>query len=280
MSRIEQHPLQLGKIGYLNVLPIYYPLEQEILAHSFEIRSGPPAHLNRLMSEEELDMSAVSSIEYARNHSRYYLVPDLAIGSRGPVQSVLLLSRLPLAQLEGKSILISSQTHTSAALLRILLSRHLGLRPLLETGDVTQRLRENRPPAAFLAIGDEALRLRQHPEYPYSLDLGHAWMQWTGLPFIFGVWVVSRRSAETRGRALRQGCRTLLAAKDWGVRNIDFFARMIAGEGILDEPRLRSYFAGLVYDLGPLQRQGLATFYEYLHREGEIEAVPPLVFYT
>jgi chorismate dehydratase len=278
MTGTDSRPLRLGKIGYLNVLPIYYPLEQGILEHPFEIRSGPPACLNSLMSAGELDLSAVSSIEYARNHARYYLVPDLAIGSRGPVQSVLLLSRRPLPQLEGASILISSQTHTSAALLRMLLSRHLGLRARLETGDVTRSLRDNRLPDAFLAIGDEALRLRHHPRYPYSLDLGHAWMEWTGLPFIFGVWVVSRRSAETRGGELRRGCRTLLAAKDWGVRNIAFFARLIASRGILDEPRLRSYFEGLVYDLGPRQRQGLSAFYEHLFREGEIGEIPSLTF--
>ena len=113
-------PIVLGKIGYLNVLPIYEPLEAGRVPHRFVIRSGPPSTLNELMRRGELDLSACSSIEYARNPADYLLVPDLAIGSRGPVQSVQLLSRVPLARLDGERVLISSHTHTSAALLMLL----------------------------------------------------------------------------------------------------------------------------------------------------------------
>lgn len=78
------------------------------------------------MVRGELDLSVVSSIEYARYPERYLILPDLSISCRGPVRSVLLLSQRPIAELSGRTILITSQSHTSVALLKIL---HQAARP-------------------------------------------------------------------------------------------------------------------------------------------------------
>ena len=110
--------LRMGRIGYLNVLPIYHPLEAGILPHDYELVSGPPALLNTMMARGELHVSSCSCFEYASRPERYQLVEDLSIGSHGPVMSVLLLSRVPFDQLEGQESLISGETHTSVALLR------------------------------------------------------------------------------------------------------------------------------------------------------------------
>ena len=82
--------LRMGRIGYLNVLPIYHPLEAGILPHDYEIISGPPAVLNNMMARGELHVSSNSCFEYARHPDQYYMIEDLSIGSRGPVMSVLL----------------------------------------------------------------------------------------------------------------------------------------------------------------------------------------------
>ena len=84
--------LRMGRINFLNVLPIYHPLEAGIIPHDFELVSGPPALLNNMMAAGELHVSSCSCIEYARHPGQYYLVRDLSIGSNGPVMSVLLLS--------------------------------------------------------------------------------------------------------------------------------------------------------------------------------------------
>jgi len=275
-SRLHQ-PIRLGRIGYLNVLPIYHPLESRAMAHEFIIESGPPARLNEIMEAGALDISACSSIEYARRPERYLLVPNLAIGSCGPVQSVLLLSRVPLDR--AATILVSAQTHTSAALLRVMLKERFGLTPTFETGDITTRLASGEPPQAFLAIGDEALRLRRLPDYPYALDLGSEWNAWTGLPFIFGVWIVSRASAARLGRHMDRALSILLAAKDHGTARLADYAQMGEAQGMLDAPTLRSYFRGLVYDLGPEEQAGLREFYTKLVGAGVISSVPKLEFH-
>lgn len=270
-------PLRMGRISYLNVLPIYHPLEAGIIAHDFELVSGPPAYLNDMMAAGELQVSSCSCFEYARNPQRYYLVRDLSIGSRGPVMSVLLLSRVPLQELDGKEILISGESHTSVALLRLLLQDRYKLNVSYHVGPVSPALRSVNPPLAFLAIGDEALRLRTHPLYPYCMDLAEDWRQWTGLPFIFGIWVISRQAAgllhEDPGEILRKG-------RDWGLEHMDVILDLTAHGCPLSREELRRYYnEGLVYSLGEQEMTGLKLFYQKLAESGRINNAPELVFY-
>jgi len=271
--------LRMGRISYLNVLPIYHPLEAGILPHDFELVSAPPALLNEMMQRGELHVSSCSCFEYARSPERYYLVEDLAIGSHGPVMSVLLLSRLPLDRLDGHEICISGESHTSVALLRLLMRDHYGLNVTYKSGRVSAALRSSSPPTAFLAIGDEALHLRNHPDYPYRLDMAEAWRDWTGLPFIFGLWVVSRKAADAGlfhadpGALLRQG-------RDWGLAHMDVILDLTGHGCPLSREELRCYYRdGLVYSLGKEELRGLEHFYQKLAAAGMIPAAPPLEFY-
>ena len=268
----------MGRIGYLNVLPIYHSLERGIVPNGFEFRYGPPAVLNDMMHRGELDLSSCSSMEYARHADDYYLIPNIAIGSKGPVQSVLLLSRVPLEELEGTTILVSAQTHTSAALLRILMTERLRLNVSYRTGDATGELENGERPQAILAIGDEALTLRTHRDYPTLLDLGEAWREWTGLPFIFGVWIASRSAYERNPAAVTQAARLLLQGKEWGLENLPEMCVLAAQGGRMSNDQLRSYFAGLAYDLDPQSIKGLRLFLRHLERSGQIPRAPELHF--
>ncbi len=280
MLPLSPAPIRLGRIGYLNVLPLHYPLEQGILKPDtpFELVSGPPAELNVLMDQGRLDLSGCSCIEYARHPEKYLIVPDLAIGSRGPVQSVLLISRTRPEELDGASVLVSAQSHTSAALVDLLLRQHVGVSPRYRTGDATALLATGERPQAILCIGDEALNLRRHPDYPHRMDLGEAWRQWTGLPFIFGLWIARRESACARREEIKAGARLLIHAKKWGQANLDRISAVAARGSILSETEMRSYFDGLVYDLGLEELDGLRLFYERLAEAGVIPAPPELAF--
>jgi len=270
--------VRLGRIGYLNVLPIYHPLETGILPMDCEVTSGPPAALNRLMDAGKLDVSASSSVEYARHADKYYLIPDIAIGSRGPVQSVLLLCRRPVEELDGETILVSAQTHTSAALLRVLQAKLWNIKTGFTTDSATDVLQTGARPEAILCIGDEALNLRYHPDYPYRIDLGEAWRELTGLPFIFGVWIVQRDSWERNKEKVEQAASLLLEGKRWGVENIADVCVMAAEESCLSVDEMCSYFDGLVYDLGPEEQEGMRAFYQSLVETGIIDKAPELVF--
>lgn len=269
----------MGRISYLNVLPVYHALESGIIPHNFEIVSAPPALLNDMMSRGEIQVSSCSCFEYARNPDKYYMVEDLSIGSHGPVMSVLLLSRIPVSEIGGQEILISGESHTSVALLRLLLAQRYKIEVKWRTGAVTPALHGSNPPVAFLAIGDEALRLRSHQDYPYCVDLAEAWREWTGLPFIFGLWVMSRETAdanlfrENPGELLRK-------SRDWGLSHMDVILDMTGYGCHLTRAELKRYYEeGLVYTLSGDELRGLRLFYDMLAKSGMIARSPELRFY-
>ncbi len=276
MGQLSQSQLRLGKIGFLNILPIYFPLEAGIISHPFEIISGIPAYLNGLMSEGKLDLSVVSSIEYARSPERYFILPDLSISCSGAVKSVLLLSRAPIEELDGETILLSAQSHTSVALLKILFSFRFGMKVVFKTGNCTEALAREPRPTAFLAIGDEALRLKSHEQYPYRLDLSEAWREWTGLPFVFALWVVQRQTVERWNGRLRGAVDSLLMAKAWGYENMDRVCSEASKSGPLSYAEFQDYYSTLDYNLDQGNLAGLESFYRYLFELDEIKRIPAL----
>ncbi len=276
MNQSSCERLRLGKIGFLNVLPIYYPLESGVINHPFGIVSGTPAHLNELMAKGDLDLSVVSSIEYARYPERYSILPDLSISCCGAVRSVLLFSQMPVSGLDGKTITVSNYSATSVFLLKILFSEHLGIKADFRSGSLEAASSGRTLPLAFLAIGDEALRLSARDVYPHRLDLGEAWHSWTGLPFVFALWVIQKKAAEKWNGSLGNIIKILVSAKDWGTTHIEHVCAVAAQKGVLGEDELKVYYRGLRFDLRQIEQKGLRLFYRFLRDMGEIPKVPEL----
>lgn len=272
-------PLRLGRISYLNVLPIYHPLEAGWMPHDFAFTAGPPAVLNDLIRSGGLDMSSVSCVEYGRHPELYRLMPDLAIGSRGPVKSVLLLSRVDPRELGDKTILVTAETHTSATLLRVLLDKLYHVRPAYRIASATVReaLAAGDSAPAVLAIGDEALSLRGHADFPWQLDLGELWREMTGLPFVFGVWVARREACAARPDAVAEACRLMVRAKEAGVAAVDAVVELTSPAATgMTKADLRRYYECLSYDLGAEEQAGLRTFFALLTEHGVLERAPEL----
>jgi chorismate dehydratase len=270
----------MGRIAFLNVLPVYHALEAGIIAHDHELVRGAPAELNRRMAAGELDAASVSCVEYARRPERYLLLRDLSISSDGPVRSVLLLSRFPVEALQGGSILLSAQSHTSVLLLRLLLAEVYGVtRFTTASGQAGEELEAGRFPDAFLTIGDEALRLGKHPRYPYRLDLGQVWRERTGLPFVFGLWIVLRgfredAAAEDPGVSLR-------ASRDYGRAHMEEILRAAArSHPFMTSAEHADYFTCLKHSLGEREQAGLKLFWSKLAEAGELPDVPKLEFFA
>lgn len=275
----ERQALRMGRISFLNVLPIYHPLEAGIIPHEYELVSGPPALLNNMMGAGDLHVSSCSCFEYAKRPDNYFLAEDLSIGSKGPVMSVLLLSRDEIPSLGGSEILISGESHTSANLLKILLKEYYNVSAGYKVGNVSAALNFGDRPKAFLAIGDEALRLGRHPDYPVRVDLAEAWREWTGLPFIFGIWVMAADAVKRKlfktdpGELLRQG-------RDWGLAHLDLIIKLTGYSCPLSQEELRKYYQeGLLYTLRNEELEGLKLFYKMLLKRGLIEKIPELRFY-
>ncbi|MER3409228.1 MAG: futalosine synthase, partial [Thermoleophilia bacterium] len=159
--------VRLGRIAYVNMAPVFFRLEAEV-----EEVVGVPTELNRLLLAGEIDVAPISSIEYARHADRLRLLPRLCVGSEGAVDSIQLVSRLPLERV--RTVAVTPESATSVVLVRVLLpeAEHV---PLGEEAD------------AILLIGDAALRSAFQDPTPHY-DLGRLWQERTGLPMVFAVW--------------------------------------------------------------------------------------------
>jgi chorismate dehydratase len=268
---------RLGRISYLNVLPIYFALEQVFGENGFRLVRGTPAELNAAMRRGEIDLGSISALEYGRQPQEYLLLPKLSISSRGAVGSVLLFSRVPFGELEGRHVRVSAASASGAALVKVLLARLFRVQPCYETG-----LLAKRPMAevdAVMAIGDEALCLKQAKALPYELDLGEAWLELTGLPFVFGVWAVRRSFAAAQPAAAGELHRLLLKSRDWGLAALPQLSRMAAAAFNMTPGEVLAYFQQLDYGLGAEHERGLQTFFHYLYEQGELPAEPRLEYF-
>src|SRR5207244_1847311 len=147
--------------------PVFYRVEAEV-----EEVQGVPTALNRMLVAGELDTAPISSIEYARHADRLRLLPRLCVASEGAVDSIQLVSRLPLEQV--RTIAVTPESATSVVLTKVLIpeAEHV---PLGAEAD------------AKLLIGDAALQSAFEDPTPHY-DLGRLWLERTGLPMVFDVW--------------------------------------------------------------------------------------------
>ena len=112
--------MRVGRIPYINCYPVYGAIDRGIVPLAAELVDGVPTALNRLMAAGALDVSVISAVEYARDATQYLLLPDLAISCDGPVRSVMLFSKRPASELDGRRVLVSRSSMTSVALLELL----------------------------------------------------------------------------------------------------------------------------------------------------------------
>ena len=260
--------MKLGRIPWINCYPIYAAVDRGLVSVPADLVSGTASELNDLLAAGELQVSVVSAVEYARNAAEYHLLPDLAISCDGPVHSVALFSRRPLAELDRRTILVTASSRTSVLLLDLLCRHRWGVRPRFATAraEATDLAAlEGLPHEAVLVIGDAALLLAAESRYPVRVDLGEAWKEWTGLPFVFAVWA-SRRDA--RGRSVRAVHRGLLESRGWGLAHLDELALEAHRRTGVSEPACREYLGDLDYALSYRHLAGLTDFFRRLAQEG------------
>src|SRR6476660_8957937 len=165
--------MRVGRIAYINCYPVYGAIDRGIVPLDAELVTGVPTALNREMAAGTLDVSVISAVEYARDATKYLLLPDLSICSDGPVRSVVLFSKRPASELQGRRVLVSKSSMTSVALLELLFENVWDAKPAFipanaELSDVARFSDEDHD--ARLVIGDAALhlwsRLRSPDLYP------------------------------------------------------------------------------------------------------------------
>lgn len=275
--------MRVGRIPYVNCYPVYGAIDRGVVPLDAEIVDGVPSELNARMAAGALDVSVISAVEYARDASRYLLLPDLAISCDGPVRSVVLFSRRPASELGGRRVLVSRSSMTSVALLQLLFEHVWDATPTFvpadaELTDIAQFGGADHD--ARLVIGDAALRLGAHLQdaaerdelldrlgYRYAYDLGAEWKNWTDQPFVFAVWVAQRA---TDARAALDVHASLIASRDWGLRHLETLAAQAALATGVSRAACLTYLSGLDYGLSYGHLSGLTEFFRRLVAAGRV----------
>ena len=245
--------VRLGRISYVNMAPVFFRLAADV-----DEVQGVPTELNRRLLDGEIDVAPISSIEYARYADRLRLLPRLCVSSEGAVDSIQLVTRLPLQRV--RTVAVTPESATSVVLTKVLLpgADHV---PLGEESDAT------------LLIGDAALKSAFEDPTPHW-DLGRLWLERTGLPMVFAVWAAPEPVAA--------GLAELEAALVASVRHARAEPEALAYEASArygyPAGFLARYFEKLRYSFGPRERAGLYTFLEMARDVGELEHVPEFRF--
>jgi chorismate dehydratase len=259
--------VRVGAVAYLNARPLVYSLAT--IAPQVEIVVDLPSRLADALAAGQLDVAMIPSIEYARR-SGYAIISDACIACDGAVRSVKLYSRVPLRRL--RTLALDEGSRTSAALVRILLKEQFGIWPdtrPLPIGAAS----EDVPADAVLLIGDRGM-LPTNGAFDVEWDLGEQWSRWTGLPFVFAMWI-ARPGVDLSGIGA-----ALAAARDDGLTRLEEIARQAAPAIGVPQSDCLSYLRDhLTFHLGTRQRQGLERFYALAARHQLAPAGVELAFY-
>ena len=267
--------MRVGRIPYINCYPVYGAIDRKLVRLDAALVDGIPSALNTAMSLGALDVSVISAVEYARDAARYLLLPDLAISCDGPVRSVMLFARRPAESLSGGRVLVSRSSMTSVELLRLMFQQVWHALPTFIPADAEIADLErsgSEPHDARLIIGDAALMLTSGTSslagaYPHVYDLGAVWKDWTGLPFVFAVWVAQRTTAVAGALAVHA---QLIESRNWGLDHLDELALQAAEATGVSRGAALQYLSGLDYGLRYEHLAGLTTFFGKLAVSGRV----------
>jgi chorismate dehydratase len=270
----SQRP-RVGHIQFLNCLPIYWGLMRSGALLDVDLRKDTPDRLNAALVAGDLDIGPISLVEYLRNADDLLLLPNLAVGSDGPVLSVNLVSTRPLAELDGRPVALGSTSRTGVLLAQMLLAEQYGAEPeyFRCPPELTQMLLEA---DAAVLIGDPALRaLYEAPALGLEVtDLAQAWKQWTGLPMVFAVWAVRREFAAANPGVVKEVHEAFQRSRDLCLGELDEVAEAAARWEPFDAATLATYFRTLDFSLGERQVEGVREFARRAAARGEVPPLP------
>jgi len=279
--------LRISAISYLNTAPLMWDFEHGEAGSVFDISYTLPSACTRALEAGAADIGIIPAAAYARVPGLIVL-PGVAIASRRPVRSILLVSKVPVEKI--RSVALDTSSMTSVALTKILFKKWLGGGRTFTSmaPDIEKMLAQH---DAGLVIGDPAL-LIDRSRY-LTLDLAEEWIRHTGKPFVFAFWAVRQNAlcGDSRPRlsASRsdahvhaQDLATIFQqSRDHGLEpaSLDHIAREWAPRLGLKEADVRSYLTeNIYYYLDAPCLEGLQLFYRYAAEIGALPAAPEIDF--
>ncbi len=267
----------VGHIQYLNCVPFYYGLINNKLLFNMELIKGTPTELNQMILNGYLDVSPISAIEYCRHADNLLLLPDLTVSSNGEVKSILLISKKPIQELEGKKVALTTSSATSRVLTHIILIEKYNLE--VEYIDTKSTFEETMQEAeAVLLIGDDALKVLYYPEEFFLYDLGKEWKELTGEKMVYAVWAANKKFSDNKPELLQEIFSALISSIEYSSSRLYEIASKSERWELFDREFLYNYFKSLSFEFGEDYKRGLKLFYKYAQKYKLVKDIPELEF--
>jgi chorismate dehydratase len=267
-------PLRISAISYLNTAPLMWDFEHGGAGREFDVSYTLPSACARALETGTADIGIIPAAAYALVPGLMAL-PGVAIASRRPVRSILLVSRVPVEQI--RTVALDTSSMTSVALTKILFEKWLhGGRTFTSMAPNLEEMLAHHD--AALVIGDPALQI-DRSRY-LTLDLAEEWIRYTGKPFVFAFWAV-RQDALREAAPAQDLAAVFQQSRDHGLEpaSLDQIARQWAPRLTLTQTEVRSYLTeNIHYYLDPLCLEGLQLFYRYAAEIGALPAAPEICF--
>jgi chorismate dehydratase len=258
---------KVSVVQYLNAVPLVWGMLKGIQQGRYALEFSTPAACADAVRLGKADLGIIPSIEYQRL-DRAQVLSGISIAAKEEVKSVLLLSKVPIEKIQ--TVAVDNSSRTSAALLRILMrkfySRWVNVVP--SAPKPAQMLKRAE---AALIIGDPALTY--DGQVPEVYDLAAEWKKFTGLPFVFALWVGREEAKIGRYR------KDFEDSRDYGLAHIDAIAAEYAPKLNMQPPGVKAYLTQNVdYSLDEENRKGLRLFYKLAREAGIIPVEKDLYF--
>lgn len=265
--------MRISAISYLNTAPLMWDFEHGEAASSFDISYTLPSQCAVALRDGTADIGIIPAAAYATIPD-LMILPGVAIASRQAVRSILLVSKVPLAEI--RSVALDTSSMTSVALTQVLFDRAWKHRPEYRAMDPDLNRMLTGCDAA-LVIGDPALQIDRSKYFTW--DLAEEWISLTGKPFVFAFWATRSSCAEEASSIDLAGI--FQKSRDHGLdpANIDQIARDWAPQLSLSEANIREYLTrNIHYYLDEECLAGMALFYQYAPECGALPQSPELHF--
>ena len=192
-------PVTIAAVGYLNTAPL---IEGLGAWEGAELIRAVPARIAPMLADGSADIGLASVVDFARAQGGLVMIPSGMIGCDGPTLTVRLFSSVPIGEIE--TVYADTDSHTSVVLCDLLLRERHGVRAAFVNFDVREQTDHDTGwPETLLMIGDKVVTGSPPAvRYPHQIDLGRAWYDTTGLPFVYAAWMTrAERADDPRIRA-------------------------------------------------------------------------------
>jgi chorismate dehydratase len=250
--------IKVSAVSYLNSSPFIYGINNSDIKNEIELSLDIPSVCSDKLINNKVDLGLIPVAEI-ESLKESYIISDYCISAKGKVNSVLLLSDLPLTEI--KTILLDYQSRTSVQLVKILAAEYWNIHPeFLNAFEGYEK--QIAGTIAGLVIGDRALELKK--KFKYAFDLSQTWFEMTSLPFVFACWVSNKKLPD-------EFIRNFNNALSFGVNHIDDFVSQTNHYQLTLEEIKKYLKENINYAFDDEKKKAMELFFNFLKKENKLK---------